>query len=281
MNQNQNQHQTNEERLTGGNVNELVRIGDTVRRPTGYWSPNVHALLQHLEAQRFDGAPRFFGVDGEGREIVSFLPGEVAGNDYPELAPYMWSDRVLTEIARLLRRYHDATQGFVPSAEGQWQHIYTGTEAHEVICHNDAAPYNMVFQNERPVALIDFDTAGPGPRMWDIAYSLYTSVPLASFAPDYATGSTVAYDTELHAADRCRRISLFFEAYGLPVPQDLQSWVIRRLQAMCETLRRGAAEGQMAFVTMVEEGHLAHYERETQFVSNHYGEWMTPELDRG
>lgn len=276
---NQNQNQTNEERLTGGNVNELVRIGDTVRRPTGYWSPNVHALLQHLEQQQFAGAPRFFGLDEEGREIVSYLPGEVAGNDYPELKPYMWSERVLTEIARLLRRYHDATQSFIPSAEGQWQHIYTGTEAHEVICHNDAAPYNMVFQNERPAALIDFDTAGPGPRMWDIAYSLYTSVPLASFAPDYATGSTVAYDAALHGADRGRRIHLFFEAYGLSVPEDLKSWIIRRLQAMCDTLRNGAAEGHPAFVTMVEEGHLAHYEREIEFVNGHYEEWIA--ADRG
>ncbi|WP_340024016.1 aminoglycoside phosphotransferase family protein [Paenibacillus sp. FSL K6-1096] len=273
-------NQTNEERLTGGNVNELVRIGDTVRRPTGYWSPNVHELLLHLEQQEFAGAPRFFGLDEEGREIVSFLPGEVAGNDYPELAPYMWSDRVLTGIARLLRRYHDATQGFVPKADRQWQHIYTGAEAQEVICHNDAAPYNMVFQHEQPVALIDFDTAGPGPRMWDIAYSLYTSVPLAGFAPDYATGSTVAYDSGLHGADRGRRISLFFEAYGLPVPEDLQSWVIRRLHAMCDTLRKGAAEGHPAFVTMVEEGHLAHYEREIEFVSSHYGEWISPDLGR-
>lgn len=270
-------NQSNEERLTGGNVNELVRIGDTVRRPTGYWSPNVHLLLQHLEQRQFAGAPRFFGVDEEGREIVSFLPGEVAGNDYPELRPYMWSDGVLVEAARLLRRYHDATLGFIPRAEGQWQHIYAGTEAHEVICHNDAALYNMVFQNERPVALIDFDTAGPGPRMWDIAYSLYTCAPLAGFAPDYATVSTVAYEAGLHGADRGRRISLFFEAYGLPVPQDLQSWIIRRLQAMCDTLRNGAAEGHPAFVAMVEEGHLAHYEREIQFVTGHYEEWIAPE----
>ena len=30
--------------LEGGDVNDVVRVGDTVRRPTGSWSPAAHAL---------------------------------------------------------------------------------------------------------------------------------------------------------------------------------------------------------------------------------------------
>ena len=38
--------------LSGGNVTAgVVRVGDTVRRPVGAWTPAVHNLLQHLEQQ--------------------------------------------------------------------------------------------------------------------------------------------------------------------------------------------------------------------------------------
>ncbi|KJB89348.1 aminoglycoside phosphotransferase [Paenibacillus sp. E194] len=266
---------TQEEVLTGGNVNHIVRMANTVRRPTGYWSPYVHELLLHLEQQGFDGAPRFLGIDDSDREILSFISGEVPGNNYPDLEPYMWSDETLAGLARLQRRFHDATEGFVFLTGGKWQLSYSDEGEHEVICHNDAALYNVVFQQETPVALIDFDMAGPGPRMWDIAYSLYTSVPLSSFAPDHSVGNTVEYRADMHAVERRRRIHLFFEAYGIPVPNDLRRWIIERLTALCHTLRTGAADGNPAFQKMVEEGHLAHYESEIQFVSDHFDEWVS------
>ena len=158
--------------------------------------------------------------------------------------------------------------------QGKWQLSYSDDHDYDVICHNDAALYNVVFQKGTPVALIDFDMAGPGPRMWDIAYSLYTSVPLASFSPDYSTGKTVAYQTDLHALERSRRIQLFFEAYGIPVPNDLRGWIVKRLTTLCDTLRNGAAEGNPAFQKMVDEGHLAHYESEIQFITDHFKDWI-------
>lgn len=234
----------------------------------------VFELLNHLEKQGFEGAPRFLGIDDSNREIVTFIAGDVPGNDYPELEPYMWSDDTLLALARLLRRFHNATEGSTLLMKGKWQLSYVDDSAHEVICHNDAALYNVVFQNEIPVAFIDFDKAGPGPRMWDIAYALYTSVPLASFSPDHSSRTTVAYQSDLHAAERRRRIQLFFESYGTPVPNELQQWIIERLAAMCDTLRNGAAEGNAAFQRMVDEGHLAHYEREIQFVTEHCKDWI-------
>ena len=59
-----------------GGINEVVRIGDTVRRPAGPWSPNVHALLRHLEG--FPGVPRVVAEPADGYEHLSFLPGEVS-----------------------------------------------------------------------------------------------------------------------------------------------------------------------------------------------------------
>ncbi len=264
---------TQEEVLTGGNVNHVVRKENMVLRPVGYWSPSVHELLKHLEREGFEGAPRLVGVDETDREILTFIPGEVPGNDYPELEPYMWSDETLVGLARLLRRLHDATEGSALTTKGKWQLSYADDQAHEVICHNDAALYNVVFNKGAPVALIDFDMAGPGPRMWDIAYSLYTSVPLASFEPD-SSGKTIAYQSDLHAVERRHRIRLFFESYGIPIPNELQRWIIQRLTTLCDTLRNGAAEGNAAFQAMVDEGHLAHYESEIRFVTDHFNDWI-------
>ena len=67
---------TLEEPLSGGNLTNVVRVGDTVRRSCGPWSPTIHHLLIHLETVQFAGAPHFLGIDAHGREIVSFLPAE-------------------------------------------------------------------------------------------------------------------------------------------------------------------------------------------------------------
>ena len=70
--------------LAGGDVTEgVVRVGDTVRRPVGPHSPLVHALLAHLESIGFEGAPRFLGIDEAGREVLSYVDGEVAGRPRP------------------------------------------------------------------------------------------------------------------------------------------------------------------------------------------------------
>src|SRR5262249_44596626 len=67
-----------EQALPGGKLSEgVVRAGTTVHRPTGPWTPAVHALLRHLEAAGFDGAPRVFGYDERGREVVEFIEGAV------------------------------------------------------------------------------------------------------------------------------------------------------------------------------------------------------------
>lgn len=265
-----------EELLHGGNVNEVTRIGNTVHRTTD-WNPFVHKLLRHLEKQDFEGAPKFIGIDDKGREILSFIPGEVPGNHYPDFKPYIWSDRSLIKCAELLRHYHDAVQGFEissfrPSIENE-NLVIKGYED-EVICHNDAALYNIVFKDESPIALIDFDLAAPGPRIWDIVYMLYTSVPLASFAIDYTTGKSIKYDAELHAADRRRRISLFFKSYGISQPNDIKSWTIRRIKTLCNTLTQGAAQGNKAYQKMIEEGHVSHYEKEIIFLQEHFEDWL-------
>jgi hypothetical protein len=235
--------------LEGGNLSQVVRAGDTVRRALKPWSPAVHALLHHLEAQGFDGCPRLLGIDGQGREILSYIKGEVG---FPEA---MWTDGALFAAARLLRRYHDATTTFRPPPTAPWQLVYPDAARHEVICHNDFAPYNLVFVGSEPVALIDFDVAGPGPRLRDVAMGAYWFAPLA-FSAELAERS--AHDL----TGGGRRLRLFCATYGLPADGQLLDMVADWLQFMATFPLQQIAAGRTEYRRLVEDGHLAHWQRE-------------------
>jgi aminoglycoside phosphotransferase (APT) family kinase protein len=167
------------------------------------------------------------GRDADGREVVSFLPGDVPAYPMPE---WVWADGALTAAAALLRRLHDATTGFAaPGA--RWR--LPAHEPAEVVCHNDFAPYNLVFRDRTPVAVIDFDTASPGPRAWDLAYLAYRTVPLT------APGNPDAPATP--EPERARRLALLCDAYGPPAaPADVLALLPRRLEELrAFTLERG------------------------------------------
>ena len=219
----------------------------------GPWSSGVHTLLCHLEGQGFEGAPRFLGVDQQGHEVLTFIEGEMG--HYP-LPDYMWSDGALVEVAQLLRKYHEALAGFVALEGAMWQFSYPDTSAHEVICHNDVAPYNMVYRDGRPYALIDFDEAGPGPRVWDVAYAAYRFVPLV-----HTHDAAIAQLGLTDPGRQTRRLRLFCDTYGIEIDEVL-AMVGPRLQAMCRTLVERAGKGDVAFQRMIEEGHLEHYRQE-------------------
>ena len=62
-----------EEPLYGGLQDARVfRVGDTVRRPAGAWTPTGTALLAHLGRKGFP-SPRPLGLDAKGRETLTFL----------------------------------------------------------------------------------------------------------------------------------------------------------------------------------------------------------------
>lgn len=160
----------------GGNVSSgVVRIGDTVRRPAGPWTPAVHALLGHLHAAGFRGAPRPLGLDELGREVLTFIPGTIAWPDnFHLLDP---GDR-LRRVARLIRGFHDAVTGFRPPPDARWQ-VLIPAEGTGIIAHHDLAPWNLVI-SPRQWAFIDWDLAAPGSRLWDVAYALHGFVPLSA-----------------------------------------------------------------------------------------------------
>jgi hypothetical protein len=242
------------EELSGGNVTRVVRIGDTVHRGTGPWSAAVHGLLGHLERKGFDGAPRFLGLDDEQREVLSFFPGEVVRYPFPG---YVWLDAVLLRVGELMRGLHDATIGYEPPPSNAWQLTYPDHRKHEIICHNDIAPYNVVFVDKRPTAFIDFDVAGPGPRAWDLAHAAYRFVPFSY------TADLEQIDANLtQPAHQARRLRLLCSAYGGVDPVSVLHMVESRLETLCATLEQQAEAGNQAYQRLVQDGHLAHYRTE-------------------
>ena len=107
------------ERLAGGNVGGAVRVGDTVRRVAGAWTPAVHALLGHLADKGFRSAPRPLGFDEDGREVLTFLEGEAVGGRMP-WPPWTHADDTLEQVAEWMRGYHRAVADFVPPAGAIW-----------------------------------------------------------------------------------------------------------------------------------------------------------------
>ncbi|MGW5160943.1 phosphotransferase enzyme family protein [Nonomuraea wenchangensis] len=244
------------EELLGGSVNRVVRAGDTVRRLTGPWTPAVHALLTHLAGHGFTGAPRAHGVDEQGREILDHVPGEVP--DYP-LPAWALADDVLAGVARLLRDFHDATAGFPADPGLTW--YFPPVSPAEVICHGDVAPYNCVFRDGRPVAFIDFDTAHPGPRVWDVAYAAYRFVPLSD--PLQMDGPPVD--------GQARRLRLFADAYGLdPAGREALIDTARaRLAHLVRHMREQAAAGHPGFASHLERGDDRFYLTDDEHLARH------------
>ncbi len=127
----------------------ITRIGDTVRRPRHARSDFVHALLRHLEAAGFYGAPHLLGIDERGREVLTYINGETIDS-----TPARLSDARVVSAARLIRRFHDATGGTALAA------------AEEIVAHGDLGPHNIVFNGDTAVAIIDWDEAvAPGSRL--------------------------------------------------------------------------------------------------------------------
>jgi hypothetical protein len=213
-----------EEPLAGGNVGAVVRVGDTVRRETGPWTPAVHALLHHLEAAGFAEAPRVLGIDEQGREILSFVEGE---SPWPP-PPWLWEeDATAWEAGALARRYHDAVASFVPPRGARWRMAAAGDE---LICHNDIGPWNVIFRGTAPVGLIDWDFAGPGTRLSDLGYAAWRFAPLYAPRPG---------DEAPAVARSARRLRILCDGYGLDRRDGLLDAVVTRMQAMHDLLVGG------------------------------------------
>jgi hypothetical protein len=168
--------------LPGGRwTADVVRIGETVRRPRSPASAFVADLLDHVHGAGFHDCPRYLGRDHLDRDVFSYIPGNVV----PRWRRF--DDLTVAAAARLLRGWHDATRGF---------------RGDRVICHHDPGPNNAIFVAGRPVAWIDFDFTAPGDPIEDVAYLAWSWC--ISGRPDRGP-----------VAEQARQVRLLADAYGV------------------------------------------------------------------
>lgn len=229
--------------LSGGNTREgIVRIANTVRRPTGPWTPGVHALLEHLWQKGFDGAPRVHGIDADGREILDYVDGDVV---HPSHERLLASDEALAEVARAIRRFHDAAASFTEHDAHVWSDRGSDpTGPTEILCHNDLAPWNLVRTGDARWVFIDWDLAAPGRRSWDLAWALLSLVPLIP-------------DSGLDDLQTRQRVAVFIRSYGIDeFPEDdVFAVAVERCRREADLIHRLGATGEKPYARLLAEGH--------------------------
>jgi aminoglycoside phosphotransferase (APT) family kinase protein len=210
----------------------IVRVGDTVRRPAKPSSASVQAVLAHLRRAGLTCIPEPMGFDDLGRDVVGYIAGEVWNDVIPEVA---WRSSTLMTAGRLLRELHDATVDFEPPSDACWMLEMPSDLPVEVVCHNDFAVYNAVFRGDRLEAVIDWETAAPGARVWDLAYAAYRFVPLSLSAPAELCEARV----------QAQRLASFCDAYGAGRSDRalLLSTVARRIEAIRLLVERALLGG--------------------------------------
>jgi hypothetical protein len=241
-----------EEAMPGGigNNGAGVRVGDTVRRPVGRHTAGVQAFLAHLRARGFTGAPEPLGYDEAGREVLSYVPGDVAVQEDPPA--WVTTDEALVSVVRLVRALHDAAAGFVAPDGFAWAWPAAPEYRRGLFCHNDPCRENVVFRDGLAVALIDFDWAGPSSPEWELA-------------------GLLAHFVLRLPGDRVARTRLVCATYGIE-PGPVVDAALRRMLWGMELVRARAAAGHPGFVTMMAQGH----EEKTQALYD----WLLAHRDR-
>ncbi|MEU9456254.1 phosphotransferase [Streptomyces sp. NPDC048277] len=233
--------------LPGGFVNAVVRVGETVRRPASARTKFVGDLLGLFEAGGWSGAPRYLGVDDEGREVLSYLEGHVAWERRQPAA--VSSDESLVRVARLVREFHDLTAGTMLAGD------------QEVVCHNDLAPRNTVYLLSggglRPAAFIDWDLAAPGARIHDIAHVCWQYLGLGPAVTD--------------VGEAVRRMRLVVDSYGLVDRRPLVSTILWWQERCWRGIEAQADAGDAAMARLRDTGVVRQVQMAYRWVCDHRG----------
>jgi hypothetical protein len=212
-----------------GNVGGAVRVGDRLHRPTGPWTPAVHALLAHV-GPRLPHVPAVLGFDEQGREVLSYLPGHVIDQDRERLTPAQ-----ILAVTRWTRDFHGAVAGF--EHPGPWR--YPALPGPTLIGHNDIAPYNVCFAGDDLAGVFDWDMAGPTTPLFELAFIAWNTVPLwRDIGPDLAAS----------------RLGLIASGYGGFTPRQILHAVPPRIELLLDGIPRLAAAGDPGMANLLAAG---------------------------
>jgi hypothetical protein len=239
--------------LTGGNVSDrVVRVGETVRKPAGLQTRAVEAFLSYLNAAGFSGAPRTLGRDEHGRHVLEFVPGDLA-----DTMPPMDLDG-LHRVGKLIRELHDISEGFVAAPGARWN-VVIAPDRDDLICHHDLAPWNLVCGEDRWV-FIDWDGAGPGSRLWDLAYAVTGFLPLRTGGDPHAD---------------VLRLCALADGYRLTADQrrKLPPLIGAHARGMFDLLRSSSLTGEQPWARLYAEGHGSYWGPVADYADEHIENW--------
>jgi hypothetical protein len=243
-----------------GSGGAVVRVGDTVRRPVRPHTDTVEAFLRHLADAGFTGAPRPLGRDEQGRQVLSWVEGDVAVPPFPAWAA---AHTVLVGVADLQRRMHDAARGFAAPPDAVWDRAnLPPAQPGQIVCHNDLCVENVVVRDAHVVGFIDFDFAAPSDPLLDIAIACRHWVPLRD---------PVDTDPEWQGVDRVARFRQFCDVHGLSLPQ--RGLVVEHALAFLDralvSMRARAESGQPLYAAAWNGGYPQQNRRSHLWVATH------------
>lgn len=209
--------------------------------------------MSHLEAAGFDAAPRALGYDARGRQVLEYVDGPIA-----HTLPAM-DLQDLRRVGALIRDLHHACASFRPPPAAEWQ-VLIPADHDELICHHDLAPWNLVCARDRWV-VIDWDGAGPGTRLWDLAYAAHGFVGMAA-------GNDPHHDAH--------RLRVLADGYGLDPGERslLPDQIERHTRGMFQVLCHGAATGQQPWARLHAEGHADHWGPAADYIHRNRPIWL-------
>jgi Ser/Thr protein kinase RdoA (MazF antagonist) len=164
----------------------------------------------------------------------------------------------LGRVGRLIRTLHDAAAGFTPPADAHWD-VPIPPDRDELICHHDLAPWNLVCAADRWV-FIDWDGAGPGSRMWDLAYAAHGFTPLHPAGDPARDGPRLRALVDGYGADEQQR-------------RELPELIEAHTRGMYDLLARGARTGQQPWARLYAEGHGDYWLAAADYIAAHLDTW--------
>lgn len=183
----------------------VCRCGQVIVKDSGAWTPTVHSLLQHLENVGFAGSPRVVGsgVDPSGRQTLTYIEGDF-------VHPGPWTLEGAAAVGQLLKELHEATASFRPPPDAIWQPWFSRSlgGGARVISHCDVAPWNIVARDGLPVALIDWEYAGPIDPLVELAQACWLNAKLHD-------DHVAARDGLPPLEERARQLRAIVDGYGL------------------------------------------------------------------
>lgn len=259
--------------LRGGlaNAGQVVRVGQSVRRPASPQSSLVQSFLAHLATVGFSLSPQPQGWDEQGRERLTFLPGRVPHVPWPE---WLWDDALLVSVGEAQKALHEAARSFRPpsgAADGpQWAEsagAYFPSSAFEggrrTFCHNDLNPSNIVVDEDGTVAgIIDFDYVNAVDPLFDIAVAARHWAPL---------GDPLGSENSPTDTERLRRFTLFADVHELTAPDRdrVVALTLDFLVAAHDNVMALAAGGNHGFADLLANGYLEANHRSRAWVVEH------------